>query len=437
MNNRWGTAAQGSPIGQSGATAAGSTRQAGYNPAMLAFRDTVDLALGALLAQRRRTGLIAVASAIGVAAVLLLTGLGEGARRYVVNEFSALGTHLLVVFPGRNETVGGPPPMMGETPRDLTINDAEALARIPGVTRVVPLMIGSANVSVASGLERETTLLGATADLQTVRRLVMSEGHFLPRIEATRAGSGCVLGLRLREEFFGDGRALGQWLRVGDRRCRVIGVLGTTGVSMGTNYNEVILMPLGTAQSVMDTEALFRILVEAREGESGEAMVASIRRTMKTQHEGEDDVTIITQDSVVATFDRILGTLTLGVAAVSAVSMVVAGILVMNVMLVSVAQRRSEIGLFKALGAHPRDIRDLFLVESVMLAGTGAGLGFAVGYVALFLLRLRYPDFPAATPWWGVVSALVTALGSGLIFGVGPARRAARLDPVEALSGRR
>jgi putative ABC transport system permease protein len=109
----------------------------------------------------------------------------------------------------------------------------------------------------------------------------------------------------------------------------------------------------------------------------------------------------------------------------------------MNVMLVSVAQRRSEIGLFKALGAHPRDIRDLFLVESVMLAGTGAGLGFAVGYVALFLLRLRYPDFPAATPWWGVVSALVTALGSGLIFGVGPARRAARLDPVEALSGRR
>jgi putative ABC transport system permease protein len=196
-------------------------------------------------------------------------------------------------------------------------------------------------------------------------------------------------------------------------------------------------MPLGTAQTVMDTEALFRILVEAREGESGEAMVSRIRRTMKIQHEGEDDVTIITQDSVVATFDRILGTLTLGVAAVSAVSMVVAGILVMNVMLVSVAQRRSEIGLLKALGAHPRDIRDLFLVESVMLAGAGAGLGFAAGYLALFMLRLRYPDFPAATPWWGVVAAGVTALGSGLLFGVGPARRAARLDAVEALSGRR
>jgi putative ABC transport system permease protein len=403
---------------------------------MLTLNHAGLLALGALRDQRRRTALIALASAIGVAAVLLLTGLGEGARRYVVNEFSALGTHLIVIFPGRNETVGGPPPMMGETPRDLTLADAEALRRVAGVRRVVPLMVGSANVSVASGLERETTLMGATGDLQPVRQLALAEGRFLPRVDASSAGSGCVLGTVLREEFFGDGRALGQWLRVGDRRCRVIGVLGTTGVSLGTNYNEVILMPLATAQAVMDTEALFRILVDAREGESSTAMVNALRNTLKRQHDGEDDITIITQDSVVATFDRLLGALTLGVAAVSAISMVVAGILVMNVMLVSVAQRRSEIGLLKALGAHPRDIRRLFLIESVLLSALGATLGLLAGQIALFVLRVRYPDFPAFTPWWGLLAALVTALGAGVVFGVGPARRAASLDPVAALSGR-
>jgi putative ABC transport system permease protein len=403
---------------------------------MLNFDDALRLAAGALGAQRKRTVLITVATAIGVAAVLLLTGLGDGARRYVVGEFSALGTDLLVVFPGRNETVGGPPPVMGETPRDLTIADAEALTRIPGVRRVVPLMVGSANVSVASGLEREVTILGATGALKEVRRLTLSEGSFLPAIDAAQAGSTCVLGLDLRQELFGQSHALGQWLRIGDRRCRVIGVLGETGMSLGTDYNDLALLSLGAAQAVMDTEALFRILVETREGESGPRMVEAVREALKRQHDGEDDVTIITQDSVVATFDRILGTLTLGVSAVSAVSMGVAGILVMNVMLVAVAQRRAEIGLLKALGAHPLDIRRMFLLEALLLTGLGTVAGLLLGYGGIFLLRLAYPDFPAGVPWWGLSAAVITALASGLVFGVVPAQRASRLDPVQALSGR-
>lgn len=403
---------------------------------MLNLDDAFRLAAGALGAQRKRTALITLATAIGVAAVLLLTGLGDGARRYVVGEFSALGTDLLVVFPGRNETVGGPPPVMGETPRDLTIADAEALARIPGVHRVVPLMVGSANVSVASGLEREVTILGATSALQEVRRLTLSEGSFLPPIDAAQAGSTCVLGLDLRQELFGRAHALGQWLRIGDRRCRVIGVLGETGMSLGTDYNDLALLSLGAAQAVMDTEALFRILVETRDGESGPRMVEAVRETLTRQHDGEDDITIITQDSVVATFDRILGTLTLGVSAVSAVSMGVAGILVMNVMLVAVAQRRAEIGLLKALGAHPLDIRRMFMLEASLLTGLGTVAGLLVGYGGIFVLRVAYPDFPAGVPWWGLSAAVITALFSGLVFGVVPAQRASRLDPVQALSGR-
>lgn len=422
------------PVGCNRGACAGAS--APYNDAMLNLDDAFRLAAGALGAQRKRTALITVATAIGVAAVLLLTGLGEGARRYVVGEFSALGTDLLVVFPGRNETVGGPPPVMGETPRDLTIGDAEALARIPRVRRVVPLMVGSANVSVASGLEREVTILGATSALRDVRRLTLSEGSFLPAIDAAQAGSTCVLGLELRQELFAQGAALGQWLRIGDRRCRVVGVLGETGMSLGTDYNDLALLSLGAAQAVMDTEALFRILVETREGESGSRMLKAVRDTMRRQHDGEDDVTIITQDSVVATFDRILGTLTLGVSAVSAVSMGVAGILVMNVMLVAVAQRRAEIGLLKALGAHPQDIKRMFLLEALLLTGLGTLAGLLLGYGGIFILRLLYPDFPAGVPWWGLSAAVATAFVSGLVFGVVPAQRASRLDPVQALSGR-
>lgn len=403
---------------------------------MLALQDALALASGALDAQRKRTLLIGLATAIGVAAVLLLTGLGEGARRFVVDRFSALGTDLLVVIPGRNETVGGPPPMMGETPRDLTLDDARALARVPGVRRVVPLMVGSANVSVASGLEREVTLLGATSDLQPVRRLALSEGRFLPAIDAAQAGSACVLGIKLRRELFGDGRALGQWLRVSDRRCRVIGVLGATGVSLGTDYADLALLSLGAAQAVMDSQALFRILVETREGESGPAMVATLRATLVRQHEGEDDATIITQDSVVATFNRLIGTLTLAVSAVSAISMGVAGILVMNVMLVAVAQRRAEIGLLKALGARNADIQQIFLLEALLLTALGAAGGLLLGYGGLFVVRGIYPDFPAAVPGWGLAAALLTAFASGLAFGVLPARRAGGLDPVQALSAR-
>lgn len=403
---------------------------------MLESRDALLLALGALGAQRKRTALIALATTIGVAAVLLLTGLGDGTRRFVVGEFSALGTNLLIVLPGRNETVGGPPPALGETPRDLTILDAEALARLPGVERVAPLMVGSANVSVASGREREVTLLGATRDLMGIRKLEVGEGTFLPYRDAARVDAGCVIGGKLRRELFGRDRALGQWLRIGDRRCRLIGVLASTGVSIGSDYDELALVPVTTAQAVMNTEGLFRIFVEAREGQPPARLVNAVRATMKSRHEGEEDVTVITQDSVVATFDRILRTLTLGVAAVSAVSLLVAGILVMNVMLVAIAQRRSEIGLLKALGARQRDILRLFLIESVLLSTSGAILGVLIGYVGTFVVRLIYPAFPAYVPWWGLAGGVVTSLACGLVFGVGPARRAAALDPLAALSGR-
>ena len=390
-----------------------------------------------MLAERRRSLLIALATGIGVAAVLLLTALGDGARRYVSTKFSALGTNLLIVIPGRTETVGGPPPIMGETPRDLSLTDYAAVTRLPGVARAVPVLVGAANVSTASGLEREVTLLGVTSDLLEVRHLAVGQGRFLPALPADRAAAVCVLGPTVARELFGNENPLGAWVRVGERRFRVIGILANTGVSVGQDFNDMVLVPVASAQVLLNTQGLIRLLIEVRASQSMDAAKAAVRATIKALHEGEDDVTLVTQDSVLATFKRVLSAITLALTAISAISLLVAGILTMNVMLVTVAQRHGEIGLLKALGARTHEIHRLFLLEALLLSVAGAGVGTLVGYCISALVGLRYPSFPIAVPWWGALGALVISLLSGLIFGVIPARRAARLDPVQALSGRR
>lgn len=398
--------------------------------------DSIALAVGALGANTRRTLLIALATAIGVTSVLMLTSLGEGARRFVTGQFESLGTNLLIVLPGRSETVGGPPPMMGETPRDLTIADAMALGEHPDIARVAPVMVGSAPVSTAAGLEREVTILGSTAAMAEVRKLDVAQGRFLPEMDPERGAAVCVLGYEVRQALFGNAPAFGQWVRVADRRFRVIGVLNDSGVSVGVDFSDLVIVPVASARALFDQESLFRVIAEARSPERLAAAERGIHAIIAARHEGEDDVTVITQDSVVATLGRILTALTLGVAGISAISLAVAGILIMNVMLVAVAQRRAEIGLMKALGASTADIRRLFLLEAVMLAALGALSGLALGLGGARLVARLYPAFPVATPAWAVGIALVVAVATGLVFGVLPARRAARLDPVTALAKR-
>jgi putative ABC transport system permease protein len=229
---------------------------------------------------------------------------------------------------------------------------------------------------------------------------------------------------------------LGKTVRVGDRRLRVIGVLSEGGQGMGMTSDELLIVPVATAQAMLNSNTLFRILVESRSREQIGEVKARVLKMITQRHEGEEDVTVITQDAVLKTFDKILNVLTLGVAGIAAISLAVAGILVMNVMLVSVTQRTAEIGLLKALGATSASVRQLFMVEAVLLSVTGAVVGIALGYLGAAILRDMYPTFPAYPPMWAVLSGLGTALVSGLVFGVMPARRAAQLDPILALSKR-
>lgn len=383
-----------------------------------------------------RTGLMMLAMAIGVAAVVVLTALGEGARRYVVAEFSSLGSNLLIVLPGRTETGGiVPGTLLGQTARDLTLDDALALLRTDTVRRVAPITVGVAETSYRA-LSREVTVVGTTADFAQVRSLKLGQGQFLNQEDPRNAASVCVLGAVLRDELFGPEPALGRWLRIGDRRFRVVGVMAVSGQGLGFDTDEIVFVPVASAQAMFNSNTLFRILVEAKGRAAIEPAKIKVTAILKERHEGEADVTVVTQDAVLATFDRILKALTLAVAGIAAISLAVAGILVMNVMLVAVTQRTAEIGLLKALGASDGHVHLLFFTEAAVLSLGGALLGLALGEGGSAVLRQVYPALPAYAPMWATVAGVFTALVTGVLFSIMPARRAARLDPVLALSKR-
>lgn len=402
----------------------------------MTFMDCNRVAFHALSRYPLRTAMMLVATAIGVAAVLVLTSLGEAARGYVTDEFRSLGTHLLIVLPGKVETTGmGPGLMTGESPRDLTLEDARALLRSPKITRVAPLVVGAATVSHA-GLERDITVLGATPSLLEVRDWQVAIGQFLRGEDWDRSAPECVLGATVRRELFGNGPVLGHWLRVGDRRCRVAGVLREQGMSAMVNVDELVIMPVVSAQQLLNAPGLFRIMLLVRDRDAVRGARRAVIDIIKARHRGVEDVTVIAQDSVLGTFEGIFGALTAALAAIASVSLIVAGVLIMNVMLVAVSQRTGEIGLLKALGARRQQIMRLFLTEAVILAFFGAVAGAVVGYLGVGILHWLYPNLDFHPPWWAVAGAFVIAVGSGMLFGILPARRAAALDPIAALAGR-
>ncbi len=397
--------------------------------------ELLGFAWGALRGHPLRTVLTLLGMAIGVGAVILLTALGEGARGYVTNEFMALGSNLLIVLPGKTETTGNAP-ILGGTTHPLTLDDAEAIVRrCPRVRRVAPLSLGAARVGYGEK-RRDTTVIGSTPDMLEVRHLEVAIGRFLPDVDLNRGAPVAVLGQIVEHELFGDLNPLGQPIRIGDWRFRVVGVMASKGTSIGLNLDDVVIVPVTTSMRLFNQESLFRLMIEVGVHSEIEPARQDVLGILKQRHQGDEDVTILTQDSVLGAFNRILGALTLALAGIAAISLSVAGLGIMNVMLVSVSERTPEIGLLKALGAPPRQILRVFLVEAVLLSATGGVLGLLIGYAGSAVLGQAFPALPAHPPGWAVIAALVVSLGSGMLFGVLPARRAARLDPVVALAGR-
>jgi putative ABC transport system permease protein len=395
--------------------------------------ELVRFAIGALRGHRLRTALSVAGVAVGIAAVVALTALGEGARQYVVQEFSSLGTNLLIVIPGKIETSGMLP--FGGTTNDLTIDDFRAVAsRIPYVVDAAPLATGT-EVVRAAGRSRSVAVLGTTAELARVRRLEIGSGRFLTPGDPDRGGSEVVLGIKVANEVFGGVSALGKLVRIGEWRFRVVGVLAPRGRSLGFDFDDIVFIPVRTSMRMFNRSTLFRILIEVGSDRNLAPAKKAVIELLAERHRVED-VTVITQDAVVSTFNSVFGVLTLALVAIASVSLTVAGVGIMNVMLVAVAERRREIGLLKALGATTRQVLAVFITEATVLSSIGGAVGLAAGWLSIRAFVQVYPTFPAATPTWAVVSSLAVSLGVGIIFGVVPARRAAKLDPVQALGGR-
>ena len=399
-----------------------------------------DIALLSLQALRRyplRTAMLLTAIAIGVAAVVTLTAVGEGARRYVTGQFSELGTQLLIVLPGKAETAGSGIQglLVGETARELTLQDTIAIGRSSRIKQVTPLVIGAGTASWRAR-ERDITVLGTSAPMLAIQHWRLESGRFLPPGDLDVASPVCVAGSVVAAELFAVEEPLGQWLRIGDARCRVIGVLAEQGLAGGFNVDETLILPVANAQQIFNTSSVFRILAEAVSRDSIQPARRDIIEIVKARHAGEEDITVVTQDALVSTFDSIFEMITAGLAAIAAISLVVAGVLIMNVMLVAVSQRTAEIGLLKAVGARRRQIIGLFLTEAAWLSLLGAAVGISIGMLSTWLMRLAFPILDFRAPPWASVSAVAIAILSGLVFGIMPARRAADLDPVDALMKR-
>ncbi|MEE8524440.1 MAG: ABC transporter permease [Thermoanaerobaculia bacterium] len=400
----------------------------------MTLTDLLRFALGALGGHRLRTVLSLLGMAIGVASVVVLTGLGEGARTYVVGQFSQIGSNLVIVIPGKNETTGMVPGITG-VPNDLTLADAAAIGRqVPGIVRFAPAAVGTETVSFGEK-RRQVAVIGTTHEYFKIRQVGVAAGEVLPPGEIGRGSPVTVLGSETARELFGEENPLDQVVRIGGWRMRVVGVLETTGVQLGVNIDDLVLVPVRTAMKMLNRSSLFRILVEVRHHGELETVKERIVALMADRH-GEEDITCLTQDAVVSTFSSILGVLTLALVAIATVSLTVAGIGIMNVTLVSVSERTAEIGLLRAVGVRSRQILAVFLAEAALLSTAGGVLGLAIGWLAIQVMVEVYPAMPARSPPWAVAAAFAVSVVAGLVFGILPARRATRLDPIQALAGR-
>jgi putative ABC transport system permease protein len=380
-----------------------------------------------------RTALSLLGVTIGVAAVVILTALGEGARLYVVNQFASLGTNLLIVIPGYTETSGSFG--YGGVPNDLTLDDAQAIARlVPAARRVAPISMANDEVAYHER-RRQVAVLGTTPEYREARQLDIARGEFLPAEEVHRGSPVVILGDKTARELFGGVEPVGKIVRVAGWRMRVVGVLAKQGVKMGMDFDDIAIVPVATAMQLFNQNSLFRILVQAHAYSDLELAKDEVRQLLIDRHD-EEDITVITQDAVLSTFNAVLGALTLAVGAIAAISLSVAGIGIMNVMLVSVSERTKEIGLLKALGVGRRQILAAFLTEAALISSAGGLVGLGLGWLAVRVLVRLYPALPASPPTWAVVAALVISVGVGVTFGLLPARRATRLDPIAALAGR-
>jgi len=393
-------------------------------------RDLLRLSRRSLLAHPLRSSLTALGIAVGIASVVLLTSIGEGIHRFVLEEFSQFGTNLVSVNPGREQTLGTAAGMLATT-RPLTMGDTEALLRVPHARAVVSVAVGNAEVK-AGPRSRRTTVYGTDPALPEVFRFEVGIGRFLPPDDTRAPRPYVVLGAKVARELFGDASPLGRIVRVGSERYRVVGTMRPKGDVLGMDLDDTVYIPTARALALFNREGLIEIDVLYEEGAPVDEVVASMRRILIARH-GQEDFTITTQQQMLDVLGNVLRILTFAVGALGGISLVVGGVGISAIMTIAVSERTSEIGLLRALGAERGEVLRLFLLDAIVIAATGGLLGLVAGAGGAQLLHLAFPVLPVRTPWSFVVAAELLAIAIGLAAGALPARRAAHVTPVTAL----
>jgi putative ABC transport system permease protein len=391
--------------------------------------DLFRMALAAVTAHRLRSFLSMLGIAIGIAAVILLTSIGEGTRRFMLGQFTQFGTNILAINPGKSKTLGIPG-VLGGTTHKLSIDDALALRRLPGVEHTSPLAFGIGRVEHGDR-SRSVNIYGVTPVVTELWKFHPRMGGFWPDTDPHRAYPMAVLGARLRHELFGDANPLGDFVRIGGSRFRVVGVMETKGQFLGIDLDDIAFVPVASAMRVFNQEELVEVDVLYTQGET--SIVKRVRELLMARHQGNEDFTILTQEAMLEVLGNVMDIITMAVGAIGGISLVVGAIGILTMMWIAVGERTREIGLMRALGATQGQVRTLFLSEAAMLAALGGVLGLVGGIGVGIVLRLAVPGLPVATPVAFVLAGLLVAALTGLLAGALPAGRAARLDPIVAL----
>ena len=394
------------------------------------FKDLFLFSSFSIISQKMRSFLTSLGIAIGVICVIFLTGLGQGLQSYIVSQFTQFGSNIIGISPGKTETMGMPLGVFG-TVKPLTFEDAKALERLPVIEFAVPVSAGNGEIEYGEKMRR-SMVVGTGADYDVIVDATDMLGEYLPHDNPKSPRSLAVLGPEMRDELFGDVNPLGELVRVNSERFRVIGVLPPKGDFLGFNLDDAIYIPMAKFQSMFNLNNFQELDVVHYERYETEEAVASIKRLIIDRH-GSEDVTITTQANMLETLNDIMQWLKFTVAAFGGISLLVGGVGIFTIMTVSVNERTSEIGVLRAVGASQKTIRDVFLLESIFLAILGAVLGLSIGFAAIYVALLFYPDMPIAIAWDYIVYAVLISLSIGLLAGFLPARAAAQLDPVEAL----
>lgn len=400
---------------------------------MISISEISKLAVRSLLRNKTRSLLTMIGVIIGVSAVISLVSIGQGLQNYINSQFESLGSNVIAVLPGKvgdssGSFSGGSIPNITGT--KLTMKDVSDIAKLGGSIESVGAAIQSAASVSYQGKTRYTTILGLDAEYPKIRNLSVDSGRQITNTDIKSDKNVAVIGTTIVDKLFSGSNPIGKQIKIGGQKFEVVGVLKEIGSGgFGVDTNSYAIIPITSAQSVFGIKGVQTIAVKATDKESITPAINQVKKLL-SKHLEDDDFSVIDQGSLIQTINQILGVITVALGGIAAISLVVGGVGIMNIMLVSVTERTREIGLRKAVGAKPQDILVQFLIEAVILSLGGGVIGIILGEIGAWLMG-RFIE--TSVSLWSIALAFGVSVLIGIIFGVAPAARAAKLSPIEAL----